>query len=232
MKYTVLSIDPGSNSLGYAFSEINGQSMIVRAYESLAPSAYPKGSDYRKHNKYYPDRILTGKIISRTIKDLVHTYNPDYLACEDAFYNPSRPNAFISLLIAIYAMESALYRLYSDGELKDPMTARLYKTPPTLIKKVMNHDLGGKATKIDMMDALTHRVQEGAISFSGYPSRKLPDASTFTEHSVDAISIGYTFSKLWKPILEANILEPRMNAFTKTVSKLLKKKKYQSPYLK
>lgn len=232
MKYTVLSIDPGSNSFGYAFSEVEDDILTVKEYESLSPSSYPKGSVLRIHRKWYPDRLLTGKIISATIKDLIFTYKPDYITSEDAFYNPARPNAFISLLIAIYAMESAIYRLHADGDIPDPMRARLYKTPPTLIKKVMNYSLGGKSTKLDMLDALVERVNNQTIKFAGYKTKKMPALTEFTEHSVDAISIGYTFAQLWKPLLDANILEPRMTAFTKSVSKLLKNKKYYSPYLK
>jgi hypothetical protein len=231
MTYTVLSIDPGTNSFGYAFSQVTDNNFEVFEHNTLYPSAYPKESRYRKDHKWYSDRVLCGKVIGRTIRELVMMYKPDYIASEDAFYNPSRPNAFISLLIAIYAMESTLHGMYEEGILIDPVTARVFKTPPTLIKKVMSHELGGKATKDDMTTALNCRVQQKEITFRGFKVGKMPDSALFTEHSIDAISIGFTFSKLWKPMLDAKVLEPRMTSFTKTVKKLLKKCKYKSPYL-
>lgn len=231
MNYTVLSIDPGTNSFGYAVSQVTENYLEVFEHNTLYPSAYPKESRYRKDHKWYSDRVLCGKVIGKTIFDLVTTFKPDYIASEDAFYNAARPNAFISLLIAIYAMESTLHGMYENGILTDPVTARVFKTPPTLIKKVMSHDLGGKATKDDMTTALRCRVQQKEIVFHGYKVGTMPDSTMFTEHSVDAIGIGFTFSKLWKPMLDAKILEPRMTSFTKTVKKLLKKQHYKSPYL-
>lgn len=231
--YTLLSIDPGINSLGWAISQCYPNQLIIEKFGTLYPTVYPKGSKLKGDSKHYSDRIIGSRILRIWLKEIIATYQPDYICSEDAFYNPGRPSAFTSLLIAIYAMESKLYAMYTNGEINTPESAKIYKLAPTTIKMIMHHELteiGGKAEKSDMTNALRLRVDKKQIKFAQY--KKFPSIEDLTEHSVDAICIGYGFTQLWKPLLEAEILENRMTAFTKSVRKLLKKKRYKSPFLK
>lgn len=229
--YTVLSIDPGMHNLGYAFSKITDKGFFVIEHGTKQPSKYT--GILRKHNKHFTDRTLTGKVISSFIEDAIFHLNPDYICSEDAFYNPIRPTAYTSLLIAIYAIESKLYHLYSDGVIAEDTvnSAKLYKIPPTLVKKVMSETVGGKANKFDMYDALKAQTEKGMISFMSERIKHCPKLDNFTEHSVDAICIGYAFTKIWKPIIDNNILDKKCTGFTKAIRNHLKKIKYKSPYL-
>lgn len=184
----------------------------------------------RKHSKMFSDRLLTGKVISSLIEELIDRYNPTYISSEDAFYNPARPNAFVSLLIAIYAIESKLYQLYSDGRIPFAKNIKLYKTPPTLVKKIFSMNSGGgKSTKEDMYHNLQSRVNEHDIYFKDRDTCPLIDE--FTEHSVDAIAVGYAFYKFWIPLLNANILDKKCTSLSRNMKDKLKKLKYKSPYL-
>ena len=184
----------------------------------------------RKHGKIFSDRLLTGKVISSLTEELIYKYSPDYISSEDAFYNPTRPNAFVSLLIAIYAIESKLYQLYSDNLIPFGKNIKLYKTPPTLVKKIFSmNNAGGKSTKEDMYYNLQDRVREKDINFKG--KRGCPPIEEFTEHSVDAIAVGYAFYKFWIPLLDTNILDRKCTSLSKNMKNKLKKAKYRSPYL-
>lgn len=184
----------------------------------------------KKHSKMFSDRLLTGKVISSLIEELINRYTPTYVSSEDAFYNPARPNAFVSLLIAIYAIESKLYQLYSDDKLPFGKNIKLYKTPPTLVKKIFSMNSGGgKSTKDDMYHNLQDRVNEHDISFVGRDD--CPSLEEFTEHSVDAIAVGYAFYKFWIPLLNANVLEKKCTSLSRHMKDRLKKLKYKSPYL-
>lgn len=185
----------------------------------------------RKYRTQFSDRIMTGKVISRLAEKLIRDYDPTYICSEDAFYNPARPNAYISLLIAIYAIESKLFSMHTEGELSSESQAKLYKTPPTLIKKVVSKPLGGKANKLDMYDALRSLVQAKEISFRGKRKGICPPLEEFTEHSVDAICVGYAFTKIWLPLIGTKLIDRKCTSFSKQMRNNLKKAGYLSEYL-
>ena len=218
----ILSVDPGMHNLGVAFSVLD-EEFVVQDYRSLTPSKHP--ADIRKHRKFFSDRTLTGSVISSMIKELVLEFDPDYITCEDTFYNPGRPQAFISLLVAITAMEAELYRMYYAGLIDIPHKARVYKIPPKLIKKVVSENIGGNANKLDMYDALKLQAEKGVIRFAGQPVGHIAPLSEFTEHSVDAIDIGYAFTKVWKPIIDNKLLDEKCTSFSKAVRNQLAKNK-------
>ncbi len=228
-RYTVLAIDPGMNNLGYSFSIFNQDTQIVVDYGTVQPSSYEK--PIRSRRRYFSDRVMTGRIISKLIVELIDTFHPDFLCSEDAFYNPSRPTAYTSLLIAIYAIESVLYLKYEDGDYEDIHETLLYKIPPKLIKKIFAYDAeAGKSTKMDMFEALKKHVASGETCFMNQVRYELPSIDTFTEHSVDSIGVAYCFSKVWIPIIDEKILPIRETSFTKSIRAHLKKKKYKTQY--
>lgn len=230
MSYTLLSIDPGAHNLGAAISKFDDNNFQVQKFYSLVPSKYP--AEMRKHIKHFTDRTLTGKVISAMVRDLVLEYQPDFIVSEDAFYNPGRPNAFISLLVCIYAAESELYRLLCEDLISDPDRAKLYKIPPTLVKKIVSDVVGGKASKDDMTAAMEQQVLSGNIKFDAHAEGTCPHREAFTEHAVDAICIGYAFTKLWYPIIQAKALPAKITSLNKATKRHLIKNKYHSPYLK
>lgn len=227
---TILSIDPGTCNLGYAYSQYDSNhGFVVLDYATVQPCKYP--DDLKKYQRHFSGRIVTGLVIQRLVDELLVTYSPTYLCSEDAFYNPARPSAFVSLLIAIYAIESKLFSLHTQGKLQFDTQSKLYKTPPTVIKKIASKQCGGKASKLDMYDALKALVEVEAISFHKKKRGYCPPLSEFTEHSVDAICVGYAFTQLWIPLFESKLLDKKCTGFSKQMKKQLKKAGYKSDYL-
>lgn len=223
MSYTLLSIDPGISALGYAFSTVD-ITYTVHEANTVHPNKFPNDSVYKREKRLFPQRVLNGKRVSEIFEDLVLTYRPDYITSEDAFFNPLRPNAFIALIIALFAMETSLHKLYRQKAIPDRIG--FYKTPPTVVKKILNEDVGGKALKQDMLTALIAKINSGDIQFD------IDQLDGLSEHAVDAIGVGYAFTKLWMPMLEANLLDNTMTSVSRSLTKHLIAKKYMTPYLK
>lgn len=228
MSYKIVSIDPGFNNLGYAYSEyLDNGTFLVRAYETLHPSDHHTTN--RVYRRFFPERILTVNTISKLTHELIKRYKHDYFCCEDAYFNPARPNAYLSLITAIYGIESRLYQTYVDRSKDYPKPAQmlLYKIPASLVKKAFSIQIGAKADKSDMYDALVEHVSLGSIQFVGKKKGYCPDISEMSEHVVDAIAIGYSFTKIWYPILMAKVLDKRCTVINKATRKMLKKKKFK-----
>lgn len=230
MSYTLISVDPGMNNLGYAYSEVDDNgNFTVGDYGCLSPSKYD--TSLKKDRKYFTDRILTGKVIRDMTLRMIEKYHPDFFCSEDAFFNPSRPNAYANLLITIFGIESCLYKHYCTHREIDYRSCLLYKIPPTLVKKVFDMEQGGKAGKTDMYMALAAHAKEKHIKFKKHPAGWFPKENTITEHSVDAIGIGYAFSRIWYPIIVSSVLDKHCTSINKFVRKRLKEKKFKTLYL-
>lgn len=223
--YTVLSIDPGIHSFGYAVSNINTDNFhqTVMHYGTFYPSK-PEDKSLRKDSKQYNDKIVSCGQIKTIVEYLCKNYTPDFVTSENAFFNPIRPQAYACLLLSIFAIENTLYDIYKSRRYELPESAsRLYKMAPTIIKAAISSSKGGKAIKGDMTDAVVTKVASNEVSFYDFPNGVL-DIDTFTEHSVDAISIGYTFSKLWLPMILNKSIKQNVLALKSKDVKIFKKK--------
>ena len=76
-----------------------------------------------------------------------------------------------------------------------------------------------------MYDALKLQTEKGVIKFADQQPGKSAPLSEFTEHSVDAIDIGYAFTKVWKPIIDNKLLDEKCTSFSKSVRNQLAKNK-------
>lgn len=222
--YTVLSIDPGIHSFGYAVSNINTEvfHQTVIGCDTLYPSK-PENKALRKDSRSYNDKIISCGQIQTAVRYLCHMYNPDYVTSENAFFNPTRPQAYACLLLSIFTIEHTLYDIYKEG--KRPLqesASRLYKMAPKIIKATISTNKGGDAIKNDMTSAVLDKVVNKEISFYNYPNDNI-DLNDFTEHSIDAISIGYTFSKMWLPMLLSKAIKNNVLALTSKDLKSFKK---------
>ena len=78
--------------------------------------------------------------------------------------------------------------------------SKLHKISPKTIKMVMSGT--GNSFKVDMLEALKKQYSEKAITFSQYPDIPFEDfQNTLTEHSIDAVSCGFSFAKSVYPQL-------------------------------
>lgn len=203
--YKILSIDPGMNTFGYCISTYDEFN-----YTILDANTYNLEILYKEFDKckrYYPIVYTKVAILRKLILKLMNENKPDFITSEAAFYNPSRPAAYASLLRFIHTLEDTIYTVYKKNT---------YRLAPSIIKKISNAHLGGQADKNDMKEALLKNISNKNI-------KTKIDISQLDEHAIDASLIGYAFTKLWIPIITAGIVPPKITNYTHTLEKDINK---------
>jgi Holliday junction resolvasome RuvABC endonuclease subunit len=169
----LIAIDPGTSNLGVAIFEFTPESLSIVSIEALTlvadklhiltDSEYAVGS-----------RAARLRALMACLEAMLFDAKPALLACEDAFFNPSRPNAFEALVECISGVKVIAQR-YD------------YEMPVHLIRaSVAKNAIGvaGGAGKEPVLAALL-RIPE-------ITDACIPDVTTLSEHAHDAIAIGYT----------------------------------------
>ena len=189
---TILSTDPGMTSLGWAHSQFNMTTGEFKVLDKGVIKAIAQAKKDKKLRDSFNAKLLASNIIYKEYKELVVDLNATYHASEDAFYNPGRPNAFLSLTMCITTLERALLDLYiEDAILLDQ--AVVYKFAPKLVKKSFSSD--GTSDKTDMLTTL----KTSNIKFN-----KKIIIDELVEHEIDAIAVGYTLSKLLPTFIQGS----------------------------
>ena len=185
MGYTLLSIDPGFTSFGYAISTIHpGGHMDLKRCGVEHPTAEADRAA-RKEMVAKLGRPMVQMIVLREmLKRIIDLDHVNFFACEDAYYNPKRPSAFASLIRVLTILDMAVY---------DIAGGMVTKIPPSIAKK---HVYQGGANKNDVKEAVLHHPD---INWSAVAMEK--DITTFTDHTYDAVAIGYAFAQIHKNIL-------------------------------
>ena len=174
--FKILSFDPGLSMSGWTVSEYdpNEKIMHVRNCGMLYPNENLQLASNRKNTIRYGMRIITLDQLRDNVKNLMNTYNPDFVVTEDAFYNPTRPTAYCALIQWITTVAIVLHDEYKHT---------LFKLAPKIAKQVIS-GFGG-AEKLGVQYAVSHK---GDIKFN-----KDINVKELTEHTCDSIGIGYTF---------------------------------------
>ena len=188
----ILSFDPGLTCLGWALSvyDLSTDALEVQKFGGLTPN---KIANKKKDLvKVYGSRILALREIEEFVSKLTSTYEPDFVASEDAFFNKLYPSSYAALCLVIHAIERTIFMNYIEGTNKVKESAsRLYKLAPRMIKKVATGN--SLNFKQGMLESL---MDNKGITFKLKNSEKLDDViGQLNEHSVDAISCGYSFAK-------------------------------------
>lgn len=195
--YTILSIDPGLTTCGYAYSIYDEDAFHVNAAGTTNTEDILRNHPEKLQ---YPANTLKSDILADSFQQLIVTYMPQYVVTEAAFYNPSRPAAYASLLRCIFTLEHVLHTA----------NAVLYKIAPMLIKKESQSTAGAMANKDEMKDALLQLTETKDIILS-----EDIDIEELSEHAIDAIHVGRAFTRLWLPLLTAKLIPPRCTTYTK-----------------
>lgn len=176
----VLGIDPGINHTGWSilhYSNTNDISSIV-TFGTIEANDIAK--KFHKEDFKQFSKVISLEIYRAELKSLMEKYNPQFVACEDAFYNPRMPNAFLSLKLCIHTIQQLLFQEYRKP---------LYLIAPKLIKQVISDD--GTASKTAVQDAITNRADLIVKDTKNNPVAKM------VEHEADSIAIAYSFVKLF-----------------------------------
>lgn len=184
MKYTILGIDPGLTNTGYSVLvyDTKKDATNVIAHGMITAISIAK-REMRTDVKQYGN-IISLMVYEKEIAALLETYKPDFIASEDAFYNPRTPQAYLSLKLCINAIQRVLY---------NQVKKNLYLIAPTVAKQTV----WGRGT------ANKEAVQESILRLPDLHIKKSkPKAITnLTEHEADSIAIAYTFIKNTLPDL-------------------------------
>ena len=180
----ILAFDPGLSLSGWNLSTYDTSTSLLRVikFGMLTPN---KGIDTKEtHDEFvkYGPRIMTLASLRCQVRELMNECQPNIVVSEDAFYNPSRPTAYLALVQWLTTV---------DLLLKDEYNRVLFKLAPKASKQVVS-GFGG-ADKLGVRYAILNKED---ISFK--PKRV---EENLTEHICDSIGIAYTFAHKILPAL-------------------------------
>lgn len=177
-RITILGIDPGLTTTGYnitIYDTITKKAQVQHRGMITAIALTKKNKKDNKECKEFGN-IIPLMIYEQEIATLIKTFHPDFIACEDAFYNPRTPNAFLSLKLCITSIKRALYLIA-----KKP----LYLISPRAAKLAVWGR--GDANKLAVQESIQHLPNLILKNTKQNPLSKM------TEHEADSIAITYAF---------------------------------------
>lgn len=174
MNFRILSIDPGTNTLGYAILEVDEKG-LVNILEAGTFNALKASMPLEGIREVHGDRTAKLYAISEFITKFLSKWCPLGVASESPFFG-RLPQAFSALTECITYIRQGVMR-------HDPnMSIGLYD-PPT-VKKTMG--VSGKSSDKELMSKALNK----------YNNRVKPtihvDVSKLDEHAIDAICVGIT----------------------------------------
>lgn len=169
----IIGIDPGIHNCGVALGEFNTDTnhLVIKDFFTIHASELARKANKKDSNTY--GSIFSLFLLEQEFTTIFTNFTPDYVASEDAFYNPRTPNAYASLKGCILSIKRVLYNFRLKLNLIAPKLAKM-----TVIKATAN--------KNDMMAAIT-KLSDLTIE---------KDITNIVEHEADAIGIAYTLVKL------------------------------------
>ena len=179
----ILGIDPGINHTGWSVGSFDSVSdkLSVSMFDEIQAHNLAK-KELKKDFREYGS-LVSLTLYEREFEALLDHYDPDYVASEDAFYNPRTPNAYLSLKLCIHTIQRVLYR----------RSKRLYLIAPTVAKQAV----WGKGTANKL--AIQESIQ--TLPDITIRSTKLRPIDEMEEHEADSIAIMYAFTKVVLPDL-------------------------------
>lgn len=172
-EFTLVALDPGSNTLGFSVLFIDIGTMSIKS--SIATTFI--GTKLDGNNSW--NSIIHGERLGRIFAHEVNLlemflhYSPLQIASESPFYSQRRPQAFGALTEVICAIRAAVrqYDIWKELKLIDP---------PTVKKAVGAPGNGDK-------DVVKSKIlQLSDLNYIGATPLHLLD-----EHSIDALAVNY-----------------------------------------
>lgn len=179
-RHRIMSIDPGTNHLGYAISDVYlgvpDSLMTVVHVETL--DAFDLARRYTTLLEVHGEKVTKLYALEQALKRIIERFKPDIVISESP-YMARFPNAFSALIECLKTIRSVLIEY-------DPCMALKLIDPATIKSRV---GVSGKSGNKDLMtNAIKRLINEEKISFI--------DTSILDEHSIDAIAVGYAFKSL------------------------------------
>lgn len=173
---SILSIDPGTETLGLGCIEFDVQTLEIHGSEAKTF----KGS---KLAVEWVEQVHGGRFSrihghSRNLARILNIVDPAFLASESPFFSRAHPQAYGALTEIVYALRLTVFQ-------HNPLLEIKYIDPPTVKNAV---GAKGNADK----DAVRNSVL--ALTGLNYAGR-LPLAA-LDEHSIDSLAVGYAYYRM------------------------------------
>ena len=170
---TVLAFDPGIHHTGWSVLKLDRttNTIVVGVYGTIEAVGLAKKENKQDFKVY--GNVISFFLLEREITNLMNTYKPDYVVCENAFM-AKFPNAFVSLKLCINCIQRVLYGF---GKI-------LHLVAPKEAKKAIGN---GTADKEAVQNSIQHLEDLKIKETKQRPLGKM------VEHEADSIAIGYSF---------------------------------------
>lgn len=181
----LMSIDPGTTFCGIVLSELIGNQVVIHETELINVTTSFKSDLEKQTMELYGPRFLKILRITNRMSEIINENMVTGIAVEGAYFNPTRPNAYASLVEVLYAVRRSVAL---------PLAMPVKEIPAMLVKKefsILRTVKKGDANKKDLLkDALIERKINKTILIT-------KDIEEMSEHEIDAAAIGYTYHKLF-----------------------------------
>jgi len=177
-KIKVLAIDPGTTNCGWSILEYvttTGEITIAKL-GTIHPRRIVSRVAMDDRREKFGGGILRIDLLRNEISDIIEENNPEFIAIEDAFYNPKFPNAYGIILQCITTIQLLIFRSFNK---------KIYKIPTKSHKETVT---GNGSIKKDCVQNIVINHPELT-----YRSEKLK--LKMTQDEADAISVGFHFCK-------------------------------------
>lgn len=180
---TVLSIDPGTNTLGLSVIEFNPitKSRRILTSTTLIGTQLSK-KDYSIKDLIFdnvPNKQQRLRALTNNIYGKLDQYKPDIVVAESNFLKRGKVNAFEALVESLCAIREAL------NKYDDRLTLQIIR--PNEAKRLVGTTVKKGMTKDDAKDAVIKFIKTNKIDVSDVV---LDDLS---EHAIDSLVVGLGF---------------------------------------
>jgi Holliday junction resolvasome RuvABC endonuclease subunit len=170
---TLVGIDPGSETLGFAVLFIDIASMIIESSHAMTLTGSKLAGKDSWNSIIHGDRASRIFAHEEKLLELFNYYQPLVICSEAPFINNRFPMAGIALTEVLCGIKSAVIRY--------DVWKELYVIPPSVVKRAVGAP--GNADKHVMKEKVTHLAE---LNYNGNVPIHLLD-----EHSIDALAVAY-----------------------------------------
>lgn len=178
--FNLMGIDPGINNCGVSIGKYYPKTDNLRVVMRTTIHANAEAHKANKKDSKLYGSTYSLLVLERLFTDILDVWQPRYVACEDAFYNPRTPNAYASLKSCILSFKRVLYYRQKN----------LYLIAPKQAKAVVYEGTANKEAVQSAIQKLPDLILKGT---------KEHPLSEMVEHEADSIAIMYTFKKIILP---------------------------------
>lgn len=170
---TILAIDPGLSSLGWAVLETHAKKIKVTHTGVIKANKHASRVKYRELTQLHGQRLISLEYLNDHVDDLIREYNVTSVAIEDAFMNIKFPNAYSALVQVIHTISWLAYNTHK---------IRTFVVPTKVAKLSLAGS--GSSGKINVLESI-HTQDDLVVNKS----------LEIDEHIADAIAVGYAIIK-------------------------------------